>query len=140
MIDSTTLLCVIKKGVFIMQIIFSADQTAKILRMSVGHLCKMRTAGKGPVPTYFGRNVRYTATDIADYINAGRQTEEAPTVSVHDLIRAAHYADVDAALSFLESHGDDLTDEQRTRLARLSSRYSASASVARALSIVDGVA
>lgn len=122
-----------------MKILFSADETAKILRMSTGHLCRLRTAGNGPVPTYIGRNARYAASDIADFINAGRQSDIEPEVSTLDLIAEAHYADVDAALDLIEAHNEDITPEQRQRLIQLTS-YSSTDSVARALSIVDGAA
>ena len=121
-----------------MQILFSAEQTAKLLRMSVGHLCKLRTAGNGPVPTYFGRSVSYTAADIADYINAGRQDEHAPTVSIEDLIRTAHRVDVDDAIAYLEARDASLSDEQRARLERVASNYSNTSAVSRALASVDG--
>lgn len=121
-----------------MQILFSAEQTAKILRMSVGHLCKLRTAGNGPVPTYFGRRVSYTATDIADYINAGRQDEHDPKVGVEDLLIAAHVADMDAAIDYIEASGASMTDEQRARLARALAPQDADAAAARARALVDG--
>jgi hypothetical protein len=52
-------------------------QTARILKVSVQLLRKLRAAGGGPEYIKVGRCVRYTLSGIESYINSHKRNEKA---------------------------------------------------------------
>lgn len=57
--------------------ILTAKQTAEYLGITTGGLANMRYQGKGPRWTKAGREIRYTADAIRDYLEANERTTTA---------------------------------------------------------------